>query len=187
MHFSRHFFVRAVRVSTFLAVSSVAVLAGAALSGASDQTVTFKAKGPVGFKIEGTTHALTVSENDGKVKVVVPLGGIQTGMDLRDEHTRKALKVAEFPNAELVVSRDELKFPKGDDEVSGDAKGKLTIAGTSHRTPFTYTAKKSGDGIVVDAKTKVSLKEYGIEVPDYGGITVKDEVELSIHFRATDG
>lgn len=186
MSFSRHIFARTVRVSAFLVVSSVAALAGAALSGASDQTVTFKAKGPVGFKIEGTTHELTVSEDGGKVKVVVPLGGLQTGMELRDTHTKKALKVAEFPNAELVVSREALKFPSGDDSVDGDAKGKLTIAGTSKQTAFTYTAKKQGGGIVVDAKAKVSLKEFGVEVPDYGGITVKDDIELSIHFRATD-
>jgi hypothetical protein len=51
---------------------------------------------------------------------------------------------------------------------------------------FNYTAKKVGAGFAVDGTVHLNMKEYGIEVPSYLGVTVKPEVDVTAKFSAND-
>ena len=94
----------------FVPLVAIASLASAAahakLTSARDAQVRALASGPGGLKIEAKTADLRVDEADDKIKVTVPLAGLQTGIDLRDRHMReKYLEVGTYPHAELVVAR----------------------------------------------------------------------------------
>src|SRR5581483_4442375 len=87
-------------------LATVSAASYAALSTATDAKVTFGAAGPAGFKIEGTTSELSVSEGGGNVMVSVPLANLTTGIALRDHHMKeKYLEVAKYPAAVLTVAR----------------------------------------------------------------------------------
>ena len=147
----------------------------------------FHASGPAGMAIDGNTSDVSVSDDGTNVVVTVKLTGIKTGMDLRDEHTRKALETDKFPTTELKVARANLKFPSGG-ESSGEATGSLKLHGQTKDVKFKYTATPRGDGFDVKADIKqLNMKQFGIEPPTYLGVGVKPEVDVSVSFSAKDG
>jgi YceI-like domain len=157
-------------------------IAEAKLAGSGGE-VSFTALGPGGLKIVGTTKELSVKDDGSSVTIVVPLNNLDTGIGLRNKHMReKYLEVDKYPNAELSVSRATLKFADG----SGSAPGTMKIHGQSKPVTFNYTAKKSGSSFSVDGSVHLNMKEFGIEVPSYLGVTVKPEVDVTTKFTAID-
>jgi polyisoprenoid-binding protein YceI len=162
----------------------LAPAADAKLGGASGAAVTFTAIGPGGMKIVGQGSTIAVSEDGQDVVVKVGLTDLSTGIALRDKHMKeKYLLVGTYPNAELRVPRGQLKFAEG----AAQAKGLVTIHGQAKKdADFSYTAKKSGDGWDVNGTVRVSLKDHGIEVPNYLGVSVKPDVDVAVHFVVKD-
>jgi polyisoprenoid-binding protein YceI len=97
----------------------------------------------------------------------------------------KYLEVQKFPNAELRVARSTLQLPK-DGETSGDATGTLTLHGQTRNVPFHYVAKPEGDTWKVRGTTRIDMKQFGIEVPSYLGVTVQKDVDISVRFETRD-
>ena len=165
----------------------VPAIAVAALTKSGGASVAFVATGPAGLKIEGKTSDLDVSEADGKVKIGVPLANVDTGIALRNKHMRdKYLEVAKFPRAELTVDRGSLKFPADGAEASGTATGQMTIHGQTKPVTVTYSARLAGGTFAVSGGTKINIKDFGIDVPSYLGVTVKPDVEIVVRFAVTD-
>jgi polyisoprenoid-binding protein YceI len=170
---------------TTLALSTLAIVATigvahAKLSGSGGE-VSFTATGPAGLKIVGNTSQLSVKEDGANVVVTVPLGAVDTGIALRNKHMKeKYLETDKYPNAELTVARASVK------EGSGSAQGTMKIHGQSKPVTFTYNAKKAGAGFAVDGTVKLNIKEFGIDVPSYLGVTVKPEVDVAAKFNAAD-
>ena len=109
-----------------------------------------------------------------------------TGMALRDKHMKeKYLEVQKFPDAELVVSRAELKFPK-DGELKAEASGTMKIHGVNKGTKFTYSATKDGEIYKVKGSVRVSLKAHDIAEPSYLGVKVQDEIDVQVQFNVKD-
>ncbi len=161
-------------------------LAAAALHG-NKGTASFKAAGPAGMDIVGKTSDITVSETNQDVLVKVALARLDTGISLRNKHMReKYLEVTKYPNAELVVKRSDLKVPEAGREVQSEADGEMRIHGRSRRVRFNYHAKNTNDGLNVVGSTRIDIREYGIQVPSYLGITVKPNVDISVQFAAQD-
>lgn len=161
-------------------------LAAAALHGNKGFAI-FKAVGPAGMEIQGKTSDITVSETNQDVLVKVALARLDTGISLRNRHMReKYLEVAKYPNAELVVKRSDLKFPEAGKEVQSAADGELKIHGKSRKVHFNYRAKNTSGGIDVTGSTRIDIRDYGIVVPSYLGITVKPNVDISVQFAAED-
>lgn len=180
---------RSFRLAIALAavVSSVAVSAAAALGQASNASVSMLATGPGGLKIEGKTSELLVKEEAGKVHFVVPLAHLDTGIELRNRHMRdKYLEVGKYPNAELVLDRAALKFPEDGRESSGSANGTMTIHGQTKPVTVSYKAKRSGNSYDVSGSARVNIKDYGVDVPSYLGVTVKPDVDVSLSARVQD-
>lgn len=151
--------------------------------GGSGGSAAFHARATPGdLAIDGTTGDVTVSDDGTNVTVLVQLGNITTGIALRDRHTKKYLEASKFGSAQLQVPRASLNFNGG----SGDTSGALTIHGKTKQAPFHYTATKNGTSFAVKGNAHIKLTDYGIDVPSYLGVTVKDDVDIEVSFTAVD-
>jgi polyisoprenoid-binding protein YceI len=171
-------------VSACLSLLSMA--ADAKLAKQGDASVSMTAVGPAGFKIVASTPDLNVADDGQHVTVTVALSKLNSGISLRDAHMRdKYLEVGTYPNAQLTVERGALKFP---DQGAADAtaNGVMTIHGKSKNVTFHYHATKAGSAMHVAGDTQVNMKDYGINVPAYFGITVKPDIALSVSFNVSD-
>jgi polyisoprenoid-binding protein YceI len=163
------------------AVLAIALTAHAKFS-ASGGDVQFIATGPGGLKITGTTHQVTVKDDGSNLVVIVPLSDLDTGIALRNKHMKeKYLETDKYPNAELVVAKSAVKA-----DGAGTAQGTMKIHGKSKEVSVSYNAKKNGASIAIDGTTQLNMKEFGIEVPNYLGVTVKPEVDVNVKFNAQD-
>lgn len=172
-------------VTAGLALLALAGVADAKLTKSGDARIAFTAVGPAGLKFEGVTKDVSINDDGTTVTIVVPLANLATGIDLRDRHMKdKYLEVAKFPTAELAVPKASLKLDGGE----GDAQGTFKLHGVSKPVSFHYNLTKSGDKAwTVEGKAKVNMKEHGVEVPNYLGVTVKPEVDVVAKFEAKDG
>ena len=144
----------------------------------------FKATGPAGLSITGTSSEVRASDTADSVVIVVPLTKLDTGIELRNKHMReKYLETGKFPNAELVVSKSALKYPSVG---SGEVTGQLKLHGETKPVKVKYDAKKSGNGYAVAGSFRINIKDFGIEQPSYMGLTVKPEVDIAVKFSAAD-
>lgn len=174
-------------LAVLFVASTVALTADAKLARTGTPQVAFHASGPAGMKIQGTTSDLEVDEQGSRIVVRVPLKNLATGIALRDHHMReKYLQVGSYPNAELTVDRSAIHMPAGSDPVSGDATGTMALHGKTHATKFHYTVARSGSTMRVLGTTRLDMRDYGINVPSYLGITVKPEVDVEVQFTATE-
>ena len=169
------------------AALSFSLVAAAKLSSTGSSSAGFRASGPGGINIDGKTSDVRVTDDGTTVTITVGLAGIDTGMGLRDKHTKEALDTAQFPTAELKVARGDLKFPAAGGESSGDAKGKLKIHGQTKDVTFHYTVNLAGDTLSVKGTAaKVNMNDFGIKTPSYLGVGVKPEVDVNVNFQAKD-
>ncbi len=167
-------------------VCALAAGAGAALS-ASSGAASFAAVGPAGLRIEGKTSEVIVVEQHGIVRVTVALSGLDTGISLRNRHMReKYLETDKYPIAELEVPRAALQIPDDGKPASAVAEGSLTLHGQTRKVSFSYRAHRTLAAFDVEGTTKLNMRDYGVQVPSYLGITVKPEVEVNVRFQAKD-
>lgn len=178
---------RLVLSSALLAALTFSLVAAAKLSKVDTSTASFRASGPAGMTIDGSTADTTVADDGTKVTITVPLANLSTGISLRDKHMKEYLGVDSNPNATLEVTRASLKFPTGDKEVSEDTKGTFKLHGKSKEITFHYSAKLDGGKYVVTGTAKINMTDYGISVPSYLGVTVKPDVDVKVTFKAKDG
>lgn len=159
----------------------VATPVDAAISRGREAAVSFSASGPGGLKIEGKTAEIAASEAGGKIHFAVPLAHLDTGIELRNKHMRdKYLEVGKFPNAELVVDRSALKAPADGQDSSGSLPGTMTIHGQTRPVNVAYKAHRAGAAYQVSGTVHLDIREFGIVVPSYLGVTVKPEVEVAV-------
>ncbi len=147
-------------------------------------TVTFVAVGPGGIKMEGKTSELEVRNLRNVLTVVVPLTHLSTGIELRDNHMKeKYLETGKYPTAELKVRRADLKIRKGGVEVQSAIKATLRLHGQQKPVMVNYQAKPTPGGYEIVGSFRLNMTEYGIEVPEYLGVTVKPDVEITASFK----
>ena len=174
-------------VSAFAAAMLTPWAAHAKMSRAGESSVSFAATGPVGMKITGTTTDLNVIDDASNLTVSVPLGNLKTGIALRDQHMReKYLQVGKYPTADLVVARGALKIPAAGGETNADAQGTMKIHGQARPVTFHYTAKRDGARFLVSGTVHLDIKQFGIDVPSYLGVTVNQNIDVAVKFAAND-
>ncbi len=173
-------------------VSSIAVglssIAHASLSSTpTDGHVVFRAAGPAGMTIEGTTPDLRIADQDDAVVITVPLENLTTGIAVRDHHMKeKYLEVAKFPVATLNIARSVLKLPTGGDRVEADLASTVTIHGQSRPVVVHYDAKRDAGTLAAHGKFSINMHDFGISVPSYLGVTVKPDIDVSATFRVAE-
>jgi polyisoprenoid-binding protein YceI len=174
-------------LAALLVASTVAISADARITRTGSPQVAFHASGPAGMRINGTTHDLDVDDRGASIVIRVPLANLTTGIGLRDHHMRdKYLQVGSYPNAELTVPRNAISFPAGNGTSSGNATGSMALHGHSKNVNFHYTLARSGGQLRVAGTTTVNMRDYGIVVPSYLGITVKPDVDVEVQFTASE-
>lgn len=104
--------------------------------------------------------------------IVVKLSQLDTGIELRNEHTREYLKVSEFPEAILLHAQGS----------QGKGSGRIKIMGQEKDIQGTYTV----DGKMLRAKFPLSLKEFGITGIRYMGVGVKDQITVNVTLPVLD-
>jgi polyisoprenoid-binding protein YceI len=176
---------KVIHVVAAVITALVPLAADAGLSTSGGSSVSFVASGPAGMRIVGRSAEVRVADDARNVTVTVPLGNLTTGIGLRDHHMReKYLETGKYPNAQLVVARSALRMPSAGHETSGQANGTMTLHGRSKSVPFHYFARQDGNVIHVGGTVHVDMRDYGITVPTYLGVTVKPGVYVEIHFGA---
>jgi hypothetical protein len=98
--------------------------------------------------------------------VIVNLQNLETGINLRNEHTKKHLEVQKFPTAILVSAEGR----------DGKGKGIIKIKGIEKEIAGTYEIK----GRLLAAQFPLKLSDFQIEGIKYMGVGVADEVQVSV-------
>lgn len=157
--------------------------ASAAWVAQGQKSVSFRAVGPGGLAIVGNCSDISVKEQGNNLSVVVGLQGLKTGIDLRDNHMKeKYLETGKHPTALLVVDKTKLTIPSN----GGDVNGTLTLHGVTKPVHVHYVASGVAKQVHVEGDMRVNMKEFGIDVPSYLGVTVKPDVQVSVKFDAAD-
>lgn len=118
----------------------------------------------INLKAETTKISGTVS---------VAIKDLTTGIELRDEHLKdRYLEAAKFPTA--LFTLEELVTN------ASSFKGKLLLHGVEKDvTGQTRITTKDGK-TKITAAFVINLKDYQIEIPSYQGITVAQDVDVSV-------
>ena len=161
-------------------LTSSAALAGWEKTGAAEAT--FYAKGPVGFKIVGKTPSVKIHDDGTQLTFTVRLDAIDTGNGLRNRHMREDLVADTYPLVTLQVPLASLKVP-GAAASTEKAQGTFGIHGQTKVIPFSYTASCKNKVCSVEGSAQVNLKDYGVKIRSYLGITVKPDIRISAKFQ----
>jgi polyisoprenoid-binding protein YceI len=117
----------------------------------------------------------------------VDLASVRSDSDRRDGQFRgRIMNTERYPNAvfELTEPVDFGSVPDVNEQVTGEATGDLTIHGQTNSATFDLNAQRTADGFRVNGSIPVTFADYGIDAPNFGGITVEDEgaVEFLLAF-----
>ena len=161
--------------------------AGATESKLANAKVKFTASASTGFKIIGTGTDLKLENRGPWLVFKVPLSAVSTKVGTRDRQMRdRYLEADTHPWVELKILRGGLKVPKSNGISEGDAKGTLTLHGKSRETTIHYSLERQGESLQVSGSFRLDLREHGIDIPTYRGITVKPEVDIEVAFGGID-
>lgn len=170
-----------VSIVTLSALTTVAT-ADAAWSSSGERRASFKALGPGGLAIEGKGNDVTVKDQGNEIAVIVGLNQMKTGIDLRDRHMReKYLETNKYPKATFTVEKSKVKLPGG-----SEVEGTLQLHGVTKPIKVKYDAKGTDQSLHVQGTARLNMKDFGIQVPSYLGVTVKPDVTVSVQFDAVN-
>src|SRR5262245_61021757 len=120
--------------------------------------------------------------------VAFDLQSLSTGIELRDRHMKeKYLETARFPRATLTLSHIALdKVPASDTfgPVTVPFGGTLSLHGVEKPVKGEAKITRSGSSLTTTAAFEINIKDFGIGVPSYMGITVAEKVQVRVGFPA---
>ena len=157
--------------------------------------VSVKCPMTVGGSFDATTSALTgmlttstarPSGFDGSL--AVDLRTIDTGIALRNDHLKeKYLEVDKGAGYEQAVLSDVVLQGLNADAPTGKGSftGSLMLHGVKKTVTGPAEIRQAGTGWRVRASFPVNLPDYNIDKPRYLGVGVKDTVQVSVTFIAT--
>ncbi len=151
--------------------------------------VSFRAIGKPAFlkidgKGEGPSGNVQITENKISGEMTFALKTLDTGIELRDEHMKeKYLKVNESPTATLKFSNQELSTAYDPNlmQLKGPSvKAILTLNKVSKEVAVDWKSEKKGGDLFVLSQFNLKLSDFNIEIPEYAGIKVADEVKVEV-------
>lgn len=122
------------------------------------------------LEIEGTSVV------DGSI--TVDLASVESDSADRDGMFRDRIMDTErFPEArfEITAPVDLGATPGVGDEFTAEANGNLTIQGETNPVTFELTGERTADELRVTGSIPITFADYGVDAPNFGGITVEDE------------
>jgi polyisoprenoid-binding protein YceI len=127
--------------------------------------------------IDGRTKSMEALAEGDFITLSVPLDTVDTGIGLRNSHMRKYLEATQFPTAELKVRRALLK-----EGARQEGVGTFTVHGVAKEVKVTFDVVKTAAGLTVTGSFPLNLKDHGIAVPTYLGITVRPDIKVTATF-----
>lgn len=121
--------------------------------------------------------------------ITVDLASVASDSDERDAQFRgRIMNTEQFPEAtfELTEPADFGSAPDVGEQVTAEATGELTIHGETNPVTFELTAQRTADGFRTNGSIPLTFADYGVDAPNFGGITVEDEgtVEFLLAFTS---
>jgi polyisoprenoid-binding protein YceI len=168
--------------AALLAMVTFSLVAAAKLSKTGSASAGFHASGPAGLSIDGKTSDVEIADDGTTITITAKLSTIDTGVEIRNKHTKEDLETDKYPTATIKVARSAVKLGGGE----GDAKGTLTIHGQTKDVSFHYKADKSGDVLDVKSSTKINVGDFGVKPRSYLGVSIKPDVDIFANFQAKD-
>lgn len=126
---------------------------------------------------DGTLTAIT------SLKVTFVVKSIDTGENMMDKNTYKALKADEYPN--ITYKLKEIKSITGNGTgYTLSTSGTLTIAGVSKTVYLTVKAKAGPNGsIVFTGSHQLDMTDYQVDPPTAVFGTIKTGKDVTIDFK----
>jgi polyisoprenoid-binding protein YceI len=112
-------------------------------------------------------------------EIVVAAGAFETGMALRDTHTRdKYLEAKKHPKIRLVITGGSVSAKAG---AKGFVEGKLVIKGKEKAVKLPVTVKEvDGGELTVVAKWKLDIRDYGIAQPSFAVVKMEPVIDVTV-------
>lgn len=146
-------------------------------------SVTFLAVGrpsmlKVHGKAPGPEGTLALIDNKLSGRAEFDLNQLDTGIGLRNEHMKKYLETGTHPRAAFTLPPTAVSadFGQSLSQAEGAFSGTMLLHGREQPVQGTYRIEAG----IVTAKFPLRLTAHGIEIPTYLGVTLKDEVEVTV-------
>ncbi len=176
-------------------ISAVALVAPTSIPVAASQgKIEFHAVGrPSMIKIngegKGPTGILKVNGSKIEGDLTFDMTSLTSGISMRDTHMKeKYLEVQKYPTSKLHLTEVSLPadWSLSKPEIKGRAfKGDLTLHGVTKPVSGTFDVSRgsSTGALNTTANFEAKIDEYGVEIPKYLGITVRNEVPVTIQLN----
>lgn len=132
-------------------------------------------KGPEGaLQVEGVKVAGDLA---------LDLTSLTTGISMRDEHMKeKYLETGKYPQAKLHLTDVSLPadWVPGAETKNRAFKGDLTLHGQTKPVNGTFDVGGPMNSMVAVARFTIDISQFGIEIPKYLGITIRNEVPIEL-------
>lgn len=118
----------------------------------------------------------------------VDMTTVASDQSRRDGQFRgRIMEVDRYPTATFLLTQpiDVGTVPADGAQISAEAKGRLTLHGTTRTVTFDLQAKRAGDTISVAGTIPVVFAEYGIGNPSGGPAQTEDEGEVEFLLTLT--
>lgn len=120
-----------------------------------------------------------------KVTLTIPIADLSSGNDRMDRLMREALIATKHPTIRFTAK--EIRLPNGTaaaGKFNLQAKGDLSIAGTTKEVSFPVEVERSGDGkTTVAGKVPLKMTQFGIKPPVAMLGTLKTGDDITVTFR----
>ncbi|MBE7699916.1 YceI family protein [Oerskovia sp. Sa1BUA8] len=132
-------------------------------------------KGTVVGRTEEVGGSLVVEDGElARAEVTVGTGSIASDSVVRDDAFRRLLETDVYPNAVFVLTTPvDLSGIEGDEPLTVEARGTLTIRDVTEPVTVALEARRSGDGVQVSGAIPVTFADYGVSVPELPFVTVE--------------
>lgn len=151
---------------------------------------------PAAIKIKGTgsstSGSITWDVKGVSGELILDLKKFETGLDLRDEHMKeKYLEISKegYSITKLIVKEMSIgqSFFEKDQEIKDQPfKGILNLHGVSKEITGSFSAKYDGKKSMASgtADFRIKLSDFSIEIPSFSGITVAEDVVITVEYLA---
>lgn len=120
----------------------------------------------------------------------ISLKSLETGISLRDRHMKeKYLEVEKYENAQLEIQNLHLPADflqsTGPQQIS--FQGFLTLHGLRKEVTGMTSISMSEGKLKMASQFSLKISDYGIQIPQFAGITVADEVRIEVNSEVPGG
>ncbi len=151
---------------------------------------------PSALKIKGqgatASGALTLENASTEGEITVNLDDFKTGLETRDKHMKeKYLETEKAQNKTAKLKIIKLDLPANywsSKSAVSKAKfsGTLALHGVQKNIEGELNLKAAQNNVVSgDSNFNIKLTDYAIAIPSFAGITVAEDVNVSVSFEAT--